>query len=60
VGASAVEILDYDVSAIGLKGDAVIAILNDAVLDCDAGGAVCVPSICCGLAKVVRNMSRLF
>jgi 2-hydroxychromene-2-carboxylate isomerase len=44
VAAVAPEILHEDVRAVGLEGDAVVAVVDVGVLDDDVGGAVRVPS----------------
>lgn len=45
VGAVADEVLDDDVGAVGLEGDAVVAVVDVGVLDDDVGGAVGVPAV---------------
>lgn len=45
VGPRAVQPLHYDVGAVWLKRDAVVAIVDDAVLDRDGRGAVRVPAV---------------
>lgn len=44
MGAIAVEVLDDDVCAVGLEGDAVVAVVDDRVLDHDVVGSVRVPA----------------
>jgi hypothetical protein len=44
VAAVAPEVLHQDVCAVGLEGDAVVAVVDVRVLDDDVGGAVRVPS----------------
>jgi hypothetical protein len=45
VGAVANKILHDNVGAVGLERDAVIAVVDDGVLDDDIVGAVCVPAV---------------
>ena len=46
VGAVAMHILDEDGGRVGFEGDAVVAVIDGRVLDCDGRGAVRVPAVC--------------